>query len=535
METKVYTIDIPQKQAEKINEAANFIKNGEVVAFPTETVYGLGANALDVEAVKKIFKAKGRPQDNPLIVHVTEPDELYPLVKEVPESAKQLLDKYWPGPLTVILSKSDVIPQEVSGGLDTVAVRCPSHPVARAFLKAAGVPVAAPSANISGFPSPTTFKHVMDDMNTRIPAIIDGGDCDFGIESTVVTLATNPPRLVRPGAITIEQLREVLGEVEVDPAVLNPLENGAKAVSPGMKYKHYAPKAEISIVYGNKCGFIEYVTEHIADADMILCFEGEEKEMPLPCVTMGRADDPLTQSHRLFDALRELDEKGALRVFSRMPSKRGLGLGVCNRLYRAAGFRFLNKADTFVLGVTGGTGTGKSTFCDDTCAREKHSIKIDADKIARDVTEKGSPVLDMLAERFGKEIIAPDGTLLRHKLAETAFSNKENTRDLTNITNPEIVRRCTDIADDYRGNYDTVILDAPLLFSSSLYKICDKTVRFVVSDVNVRIARIMKRDDITEKEAKKRIAAQTDEEELAKKADVTITDYQSPEFSEKNG
>lgn len=519
MNTKIFTITDPQKQADELREAAQFIKSGEIVAFPTETVYGLGANALDGHAVKKIFEAKGRPQDNPLIVHITEIEELYPLVKEVPESVKRLTEKYWPGPLTVILPKSDIIPPEVSAGLDTVAVRCPSHPVARAFLKAAGVPVAAPSANISGFPSPTAFKYVYDDMNTRIPAMIDGGDCDFGIESTVVTLATDPPRLLRPGAVTLEQLRGVLGEVYVDPAVLNPLADGVKAASPGMKYKHYAPKAEVSVVRGNKKEFIEYVNSHPTDADTILCFEGEENDMPLPCVTMGRADDPLTQSHRLFDALRELDETGAKHVFSRAPSEKGVGLGVCNRLYRSAAFRFLNDIKSTVIGVTGGTGAGKSTVCGE--FERNGAAVVDADRIAREVTEKGSPVLKKLAERFGSDIIAPDGSLLRHKLAERAFSSAENTRDLTNITHPEIIKRCRAEVDALRGKYSLILLDAPLLFTSGLDKICDKTVR-VTSPESVRISRIMKRDGISEDEAKKRAAAQTEEERLAENADITI-------------
>lgn len=526
MQTKIYKITDPQKQSDELKDAAQFIKNGELVAFPTETVYGLGANALDGQAVKKIFAAKGRPQDNPLIVHITEIEELYPLVREVTESAKRLAEKYWPGPLTIILPKNDIIPQEVSAGLETVAVRCPSHPVARAFLKAAGVPIAAPSANISGFPSPTAFRYVFDDMNTRIPAIIDGGDCDFGIESTVVTLAANPPRLLRPGAVTLEQLRQVLGQVAVDPAVLNPLADGVKAESPGMKYKHYAPRAEIYIVRGNKDKFVEYVNSHSDEADTVLCFEGEESKMPLPCVTVGRADEPLTQSHRLFDALRELDERGAKRVFSRAPRENGIGLGVCNRLYRAASFRFLNELKSTVIGITGGTGAGKSTVCA-ALAGEESTAVVDADKIAREVTEKGSPVLSLLAARFGDDILDADGALLRHKLAERAFSSKENTRALTEITHPEIIKRCRAEIDALRGRYSTVLLDAPLLFSSGLGKICDKTVR-IIADENIRTARIMKRDGITEDETKKRINAQTEEELLSQHADITIKNNNAP-------
>lgn len=519
MQTKIYKIVDIEKQADEIADAARFIRDGETVAFPTETVYGLGANALNGAAVKKIFEAKGRPQDNPLIVHITEAEELAPLVKYVPEEARRLAEKYWPGPLTIILPKSELIPDEVSAGLDTVAVRCPSHPVARAFLKAAGVPVAAPSANISGFPSPTAFQYVYDDMNTRIPAIVDGGDCDFGIESTVVTLATNPPRLLRPGAVTLEQLEDVLGFVYVDPAVLNPLGDGVKAASPGMKYKHYAPKAAVSIVRGTLDEFAEYVNSHLDDADTVLCFEGEEKYLKLPCVTMGKENEPLTQSKRLFDALRELDTMGAKRVFSRAPSEKGVGLGVCNRLYRSAAFRFLNELDSTVVGISGGTGAGKSTVCE--MLAEKGAAIVDADKIAREVTAKGSPVLGKLAECFGNDIINADGTLDRKKTAERAFSSAENTRKLTEITHPEIIKRCREEIESLRGKYSLIVLDAPLLFTSGLDKICDKTVRVTAPEA-IRIARIVARDGISETDAKKRIDSQKNELCLAENADITV-------------
>ena len=232
METEILDGGL-QKNVEK---AAKILKNGGLVAIPTETVYGLAADALNPDAVAKIFKAKGRPMDNPLIVHICRFEEIYRLVKGVPHKAKELADRYWPGPLTIILPKSDIIPKEVSAELPTVAVRMPSHPVARAIIEKTGRPLAAPSANSSGLPSPTTAKHVMDDMNGKIDAIVDGGSCDVGIESTVVTLATDPPRLLRPGGITHEQLEEVLGHVDIDPAVLSQLKEGERPASPGMKY-----------------------------------------------------------------------------------------------------------------------------------------------------------------------------------------------------------------------------------------------------------------------------------------------------------
>ncbi|MEG1551077.1 MAG: L-threonylcarbamoyladenylate synthase [Oscillospiraceae bacterium] len=319
-------------------KAGELLKNGEVVGIPTETVYGLAANALSSDAAAKIFKAKGRPQDNPLIVHISEFNEIYDLVKEVPKNAKKLAENFWPGPLTMIMEKSSLIPIEVSGGLSTVAIRMPSHPVARAIIKASGVPLAAPSANISGSPSPTNAKYVFDDMNGKIPLIVDGGSSKVGVESTVITLVTNPPRVLRPGGITVSQLKSVLGEIAVDEAVLNKLKDGEKASSPGMKYKHYAPKADITIVKGSLSQFLSKVKN---DTDFVaLCFEGEEDNFD-KCVTYGTQDDGNSQANRLFDALRELDEIGAKKVYARFPSGDGVGLAVYNRLLRAAAFKII--------------------------------------------------------------------------------------------------------------------------------------------------------------------------------------------------
>ena len=324
-----------------IARAAELIRAGEVVGMPTETVYGLAADALDPEAVAKIFAAKGRPQDNPLIVHISSPDEIVPLVTEFPERADRLAREFWPGPLTMILPKSGIVPKETSGGLGTVAVRCPSHPAARALIKASGVPLAAPSANISGRPSPTSFERVVEDMDGRVACILDGGDCSVGVESTVVTLVPEIPRLLRPGGVTLAMLQSVLGEVEVDPAVLSPLAEGADAASPGMKYRHYAPACEVSVVTGDAGRFRDVVAENAGPGDHVLCFDGEEELFALPAVTYGAEDDPAEQGRRLFDALRRLDDIGAKRAFARAPSEDGFGLAVCNRLYRAAGFRFL--------------------------------------------------------------------------------------------------------------------------------------------------------------------------------------------------
>lgn len=327
---------------EAILTASQILKDGGLVGIPTETVYGLAANALNGKAVAKIFAAKGRPMDNPLIVHISDFNQLYKLVKEVPESAKNLAENFWPGPLTIILPKADIIPDEVSAGLDTVAVRFPSHPAARAIIEASGLPLAAPSANLSGHPSPTTAEHVMNDLNDKIEAVLDGGSCGVGVESTVITLATNPPRLLRPGGITLEQLRGVLGEVEMDSAVLNPLAKGARAASPGMKYKHYSPKANVIIIDSDFDTYKDYVNHHSLEGTAALCYNGEDKDLNVPTVCYGGENDYSAQARELFDALRQLDGINAKTVYARCPEPKGVGLAVYNRLIRAAGFEVLH-------------------------------------------------------------------------------------------------------------------------------------------------------------------------------------------------
>lgn len=335
MQTNV--IDITTEYEKALSESAKLIKSGEVVGIPTETVYGLAANALDENAVKKIYIAKGRPSDNPLIVHISDISELSALVAEIPEKVKIMAEKFWPGPLTMIMKKSDIIPNTTSGGLDTVAVRMPQSEYARAIIKACGVPLAAPSANLSGSPSPTNAKYVYDDMNGRIPLIIDGGKSKIGVESTVITFATDIPTLLRPGGVTVEEIRDTIGEVKVDDAVLHELRDSEKAASPGMKYKHYAPKADITILKGSLEQFIEYTKGKDFFA---LVFEGEEKYFE-NAVTYGKPLDAVSEANRLFDALRELDEKGAKTVYARCPELSGVGLAVYNRLIRSAGFNII--------------------------------------------------------------------------------------------------------------------------------------------------------------------------------------------------
>ncbi|MBE6886325.1 MAG: threonylcarbamoyl-AMP synthase [Oscillospiraceae bacterium] len=331
----------PFSACDDIGTAARLLAEGGVVAIPTETVYGLAADAFNGDAVAAIFAAKGRPQDNPLIVHISEPEQMSRLAAEVTDTARLLADAFWPGPLTMILPKRQEVLSCVTGGLDTVAIRCPSHPVAREVIRQAGTPLAAPSANRSGSPSPTTFDHVLADMQGRVEAILDGGSCGVGVESTVLDLTCQPPMILRPGGITAEMLREVLGEVAVNHAVYQELERGEKAASPGMKYKHYAPTAEVILIDGDLERFVSLLPADPPAGTYALCFDGEEEAIPLPCLSCGGETDPSAQARELYAALRKLDELGARRAYARMPSKDGMGLAVYNRLIRAAAFRIL--------------------------------------------------------------------------------------------------------------------------------------------------------------------------------------------------
>ena len=329
----------PQLDKDAVRIAADLIRRGEVVGIHTETVYGLAASSLNGEAVTKIFRAKGRPQDNPLIVHIADFDQIFDLCPAVPPQAAAMAEAFWPGPLTMIVPKGSCIPNEVSCGLDTVGIRLPSHPLARALIRAAGVPLAAPSANTSGRPSTTTAAHVLRDMDGKIAAILDGGPCGVGVESTVVTLALDKPRLLRPGGVTLEQLRAVLGEVEVDRALYEKIGDEVRVSAPGMKYRHYAPKAPVTVVRGDPQRTAQYIKAHISGPTGVLCFD-EYRECFPTCVVecFGSQADLAAQAREVFDRLRAFDETDVRQIWAQCPSDEGLGLAVANRIKKAAGF-----------------------------------------------------------------------------------------------------------------------------------------------------------------------------------------------------
>ena len=386
METKRIIIeDRNHIKDEELKEAARILRSGGLVAFPTETVYGLGGNALDEDAARKIYAAKGRPSDNPLIAHVSCVEEVEPLVKEIPEAGRKLMEAFWPGPLTMIFPKSEKVPYGTTGGLDTVAIRMPDDPVANRLIALAGVPVAAPSANTSGRPSPTTADHVWQDMNGRIDMIIDGGPVGIGVESTIVDVSSAVPAVLRPGAITMEMLEEVLGEVSVDPAILGPLSADVRPKAPGMKYKHYAPKADLTLVEPGTGTERESGAEQVTGAEQktgadwntgaapetgldetqlqamirkvrelsrekieagykvgVICTD-ESRD----CYTdgevrsIGARKSQASVAHNLYALLREFDDLGVDYIFSESFPKDHLGQAIMNRLSKAAGYKIV--------------------------------------------------------------------------------------------------------------------------------------------------------------------------------------------------
>ena len=335
-----YNTKILDNSETSVQAAAQLLKEGEVVGIPTETVYGLAANAFDEQAVAKIFKAKGRPADNPLIVHISSLDMLSELVAKIPPLALKCAEKFWPGPLTMIMPKSDKLPEITSGGLDTVGIRMPSHKTARAIIEESGLPLAAPSANLSGSPSPTTAQHVFNDMNGKIPCILDGNFSAVGVESTVISFEDNAVRILRPGFISAEDLKEITDNVIIDKGVLQMLDPNAVAASPGMKYKHYSPKADITIIDGDLHGFRNYVSQHAEPNLWCMTFSDDDvKGIDVNAISYGETDEQ--QAQKLFYTLRELDKVAAKKVYARCPNKSGVGLAVYNRLLRAAGFQVL--------------------------------------------------------------------------------------------------------------------------------------------------------------------------------------------------
>ena len=345
MNTEIIKIDAANIDEKAIEKAAEIIKNGGLVAFPTETVYGLGANALDADASAKIYEAKGRPSDNPLIAHIASLDTLDEIVEDVSDVAKKLIEKFWPGPMTLIFKKKDLVPDSTTGGLDTLAVRFPSNEIAKALIEKSGVPIAAPSANISGKPSPTKGEHVVEDLDGKVDMIIDGGEVGLGLESTIIDV-TEEPTILRPGFVTQEMLEDVIEEVKLDETIIEKPSEDFAPKAPGMKYRHYAPQTKLVIVRGNAENVASKITEEVKDKNAAIITVDQHldlyKDVDAKVVSWGDKEQMDEIAHKIFEALREVDEWGVDIIYCEAFEEKDLGLAVMNRLTKAAGYQVID-------------------------------------------------------------------------------------------------------------------------------------------------------------------------------------------------
>ena len=503
METIIFH---PETDKNAIEEAAAILRRGGLLGIPTETVYGLGADGLNEDAVRRIFLAKGRPQDNPLILHVPDAGWLERCCTDIPPAAYALAERFWPGPLTMILPRRDCVPLRTTGGLDTVGVRCPDHPVTRAIIAAADTPVAAPSGNTSGRPSPTCARHMMEDMMGKIDGIVDGGDCAVGVESTIIDLTVQPPRLLRPGGLPLEELEAVLGEVAVDKAVRQRLGDGEKAKAPGMKYRHYAPRAAVTVVTGTPRRSAAYIREHLPAGAGVICFDEYAPLFAGHIVhRLGSQEDKLAQAQHVFDALRTFDDTDVTAIFAQCPDESGLGLAVGNRLKKAAGFHTVD-VSPLVIGFTGPTGAGKTSAL--RALERLGGLVLDCDAVYHDLLRTDSTLRDAITGAFG-QVFAPDGTLDRQRLGTVVFSDPAALDTLNRIIYARLPRELLRRMDE--SSAPVVGIDAINLVESGLCRLCRRTVA-VLAPSEQRVRRIMARDGIPEEYARLRVQAQKDDE-----------------------
>ena len=496
----------PETDNTAIQQAAAILRHGGLLGIPTETVYGLGANALDETAVLHIFEAKGRPQDNPLILHVPGADWLELYCHDIPPVAYTLAERFWPGPLTMILPRRDIVPLRTTGGLETVGVRCPNHPMTLAIIREAGIPVAAPSGNTSGRPSPTTAQHMLEDMDGKINGIVDGGPCSVGVESTIIDLTVTPPRLLRPGGLPLEALEEVLGTVAVDKAVRQKLADGEQAKAPGMKYRHYAPKAPVTVITGTPGASAAYIAAHLTKHSGVICFD---EYAPLfeghTIHRLGPAGDKLAQAQHVFDALRTFDGTDVTEIFAQCPDEGGLGLAVGNRLKKAAGFHVVEAPRPLIVGITGPTGAGKTSAL--RALEQLGGCVLDCDAIYHEMLRSDDGLRRALTDAFGS-VFTADGHLDRQKLGTLVFGDPQQLERLNNIIYTylprELERRMAASPAPIIG------IDAINLVESGLSKLCDRALA-VLAPVEDRVRRIMARDGISEEYARLRVAAQKDD------------------------
>ena len=496
----------PERDANCIEKAAAILRRGGLLGIPTETVYGLGADGLNEAAVAAVFEAKGRPQDNPLILHVPDASWLERYCRDVPPEAYALAARFWPGPLTMILPRREIVPLRTTGGLETVGLRCPDHPLTRAVIRAAGVPVAAPSGNTSGRPSPTTAAHMLEDMDGKIDAILDGGSCAVGVESTILDLTVTPPRLLRPGGVTLEELREVLGEVAVDKAVRQKMDAGERPRAPGMQYRHYAPKAPVTAVTGSPASSAAYICARLEPGEGVICFDEYAPLFSGHTVhTLGASNDPCAHAQHIFEALRAFDATDVTAIYAQCPDENGLGLAVGNRLKKAAGFHVVcAPALPILIGITGPSGAGKTTALG--VLERLGGVVLDCDALYHRLLERDGALRAAIADAFGDVFDAAG--LDRKKLGRIVFSDPAALDKLNSIVYAHLPREL--IGQVYAARAEVVGVDAVNLFESGLASLCDCTVG-LLADVDARLARIVSRDGIDQQRARLRVDAQKDE------------------------
>ncbi|MBQ9460066.1 MAG: threonylcarbamoyl-AMP synthase [Oscillospiraceae bacterium] len=531
MTTRWFQIDSPQDTA-RIEEAAAILRRGGLLAIPTETVYGLGADGLNEAAVAGIFEAKGRPQDNPLILHIPSVEWLTRYCEDVPASAYRLAEAFWPGPLTMILKKSALVPLRTTGGLDTVGVRCPDHAVTRAIIEAAGVPVAAPSANTSGRPSCTTAAHVREDMDGKIDGIVDGGDCRVGVESTIIDLTCTPPRLLRPGGLTLEALRGVLGEIVIDKALTQQLGAEEKPRAPGMKYRHYAPHAPVTVVSGAPRSSARWLCAEAPENAGLILFDEFTPLFPGKVVrTIGSMRDKAEQARRVFDALRSFDETPVQAIFAQCPDSEGLGLAVGNRLKKAAGFHIVDTDDAarVFFGITGLTGAGKTSVLRALKRLDGSVFIVDCDALYYELLASDTPLRRELRSVF-PDAFEQSGAFNRTRMRELVFHDGAALSRLDDIVRAHVPREALRRARE--SGAAVVGFDAVKLLESGLGALCDRVVA-VTAPEQARLRRIMARDGIAEEQARERIRAQRDEAFFRANCDVVFENaFSTPEETE---
>ncbi|MCD8144408.1 MAG: threonylcarbamoyl-AMP synthase [Oscillospiraceae bacterium] len=492
-----------------IRRGAEIIRAGGLLALPTETVYGLGADGLNPEAVRQIFLAKGRPQNNPLILHIPDAGWLERYCYDIPAAAYTLAAAFWPGPLTMILKARDCVPRVTTGGLDTVGMRCPQHPATRAVIQTAGVPISAPSANTSGRPSCTTAQDVWEDMNGKIQGIMDGGPCAVGVESTILDLTVDPPCLLRPGGLPLEEIEAVLGvSVPIDRAVTAQMKPGERPRAPGMAYRHYAPQAPVTVVEGEPALAAAYIRRRCGEHTGVICFdEFADLFSGLEVQRLGGVADKDTQARRVFDALRYFDSTDVTEIFAQCPDPSGLGLAIGNRIKKAAGFHTITisgERDMKLIGITGPTGAGKTTALRELTALGAEII--DADAVYHELLSSSRELNSALKARFPSAYRGE--TLDRKALGNIVFHDESALADLDGIilryVNAETDRR---IEAARESGLPGVGIDAINLIGSGIDERCDATVAIVAPD-ELRVSRIMARDGISEEYARSRINAQ---------------------------